>query len=54
MKQIHEQAESIDIRLGPGDEQIDITLSSVNEFVAASYSWQQPSDIFDDIFRPFL
>jgi hypothetical protein len=26
----------------------------VNEFVAVSYSWQQHSDIFDDIFRPFL
>jgi hypothetical protein len=54
MKQIYEQAESVDIWLGPGDEQIDITLSSMNEFVAASYSWQQHSDIFDDIFRPFL
>jgi len=54
MKQIYEQAESVDIWLGPGDEQIDITLYSVNEFVAVSYSWQQHSDIFDDIFRPFL
>jgi hypothetical protein len=54
MKQTYEQAKSIDIWLGPGDEQIDITLSSVNEFVATSYSWQQHSNIFDDIFRPFL
>jgi hypothetical protein len=38
MKQIYEQAESVDIWLGPGDEQIDITLYSVNEFVAMSYS----------------
>jgi hypothetical protein len=54
MKQIYGQAESIDVYLGTGGEQIDITLYSVNEFVAVSYSWQQHSDIFDDVFRPFL
>jgi hypothetical protein len=54
MKQICEQAELIDIWLGPGDEQIDITLYSVNEFVAVSYNWQQHSDTFDDIFHRFL
>jgi Heterokaryon incompatibility protein (HET) len=54
MKQIYEQAESIDIWLGLGDDQTDVFLDRVNRIIEKSRDDPQHSSNLDDILLPFL
>jgi hypothetical protein len=54
MKQIYEQAESIDIWLGPGDRQIDDFMDRVNRITGKPRNRSQLSNTLNDNVHPFL